>query len=77
MSISGDRESRGITAFASHVAEQNESEISIRVSKAYDIKFLSGTLKKHDCCSHVPFLPSYTGPPTVTKCWKSSANYEF
>ena len=76
MSISGDRESRGLTAVASHAAVQDGSEASIRVSKAYDIKFLSAILSKHDCCSHVPFLPSYTGPPTVTQCWKTSANDE-
>ncbi|KAI0222353.1 Solute carrier family 23 member 2, partial [Lamellibrachia satsuma] len=72
--VPGDRESRGLTAFASHATAQDGSDASIRVSKAYDIKFLSAILSKHDCCSHVPFLPSYTGPPTATQCWKTSAN---
>ena len=74
MSISGDLESRGITAFAGHVNTHDGSAASVRGSKAYDMKFLSARLSKHTYCSHVPFLPSYTGAPTLPKCRKPSAN---
>ncbi|KAI0237705.1 Solute carrier family 23 member 2 [Lamellibrachia satsuma] len=72
--VPGDLESRGITAFAGHVNTDDGSAASARVSKAYGLKFLSARLSKHTYCSHVPFLPSYTGAPTLPKCRKPSAN---
>jgi len=70
--ISGDLDARGITAFAGHVCAHDGSAAAARVSKAYDIKFVSTRLAKHKFCTHVPFLPTYTGTLTLPKCRKPS-----
>ncbi|KAK2172433.1 hypothetical protein NP493_959g01036 [Ridgeia piscesae] len=66
--VPGDLDTRGITAFAGHVCAHDGSVAAARVSKAYDMKFLSTRLAKHKFCTHVPFLPTYTGTMTLPKC---------
>ena len=73
----GDLDSRGITKFSGHITEHDGSDaLAARVSKAYDIKLLQATLKKHNCSTYIPISPSYKGLPTFPKCKRPPANDE-
>ncbi|KAK7493177.1 hypothetical protein BaRGS_00015514 [Batillaria attramentaria] len=58
--VPGTPEERGIAMFQRTMAGDS-SEKEVEKHSTYDLPFVSEWLRRHGCCSFVPFLPSFSG----------------